>query len=287
MTALAETTHNPGVAMPYGDLFIYYFEGTIARHGLLSGPEFIGNWEEDGFSFLFFSRESGETVRAILALQPELVLLDQFEMTYEEWLGEKPAPLQIGRFTISPPWDKPENIFLPGFGAFHILLDPGVVFGTGTHPTTHDCLELIDRAFSNHTIEQVLDLGTGTGLLALAAAKLKCKKVLAVDFNYLAVKTTHRNIQINDFSDRILAVQGLAQDFISTPSDLLISNIHYDVMKDVILSDGFLKHKQFILSGLMHSQAELVEISLSRLPVEIIEKRSLNGIWYTYYGTVL
>ncbi len=281
---LTEETENIETLCPYGDLFIYYFEGILTVDEKLFGADYLGNWEEEGFSFLFFSIKSMEVVEKIKSMQPELVFIDEYNMTYDEWLGEKLTSQNIGNFTVSPPWDIPDKMFLPNFGALHIILDPGVVFGTGTHPTTHDCLDMIEMAFKKNRVTSVLDLGTGTGLLALAAAKYKCKKILAVDFNYLAVKTTLNNIRLNGFGDRIVAAQGLAQDFVNMPGDLLIANIHYDVMKDVIASPGFLEKKLFILSGLLRSQAEIVEKALNKLPVEIIEKRSQNGVWYTFYG---
>ncbi len=272
---------------PYGDLFIYYFEGRVNLDEKTFGSDYLGNWEEDGFSFLFFAGKASDVINNIQTLQPDLVLIDEYTMTYDEWLGEKLTTQNIGNFIVSPPWDMPDKMFLPNFGALHIILDPGVVFGTGTHPTTHDCLDLIETAFKTNSVESVLDLGTGTGLLALAAAKYKSRRILAVDFNYLAVKTTLKNIRLNDYSESILAVQGLAQDFVDTPFDLLIANIHYDVMKDVIALPGFLKKKLFILSGLLSSQAVIVEDFLKTLPVEVIEKRSRNGVWFTFYGKVL
>ena len=281
MNELAERTTSD---CPYGDLYIYYIQGAASTDDRLLGDSFLGNWEEDGFSFVFFSEKATETVQAILEARPELVLIDEFVMTYEEWLGEKLESRSLGNFIVSPPWDQPDTMFLPNFGALHIVLDPGVVFGTGTHPTTHDCLDFLESVVKENTIQTVLDLGTGTGLLAIAAGKLKCRKILAVDFNHLAVKTTHRNIALNNLTDKIIAVQGLAEDFVDTPGDLLIANIHYDVMKDVIASPGFLGKKYFILSGLLRSQASLVEETLKHLPVDIIEKRSSNGVWFTFYG---
>jgi len=75
-----------------------------------------------------------------------------------------------------------------------------------------------------------------------------------MDFNFLAAKTTRLNILHNRLEDRILSVQGLAEDYISSKADLLITNIHYDIMKDLIVSPGFLTKKKFILSGLLKSQ---------------------------------
>ena len=78
-----------------------------------------------------------------------------------------------------------------------ILLDPGLVFGTGTHPTTRDCLDALELAAGSKKFNTVLDLGTGTGLLALAAAKLGSKGVVAADLNLLAAKTAERNVKLN------------------------------------------------------------------------------------------
>jgi ribosomal protein L11 methyltransferase len=77
-----------------------------------------------------------------------------------------------------------------------ILMDPGVVFGTGTHPTTHDCLSALQLAFDRQAVTRVLDVGTGTGLLALAAAKMGRASRVAVDLNHLAAETA-RNAMCN------------------------------------------------------------------------------------------
>jgi len=274
----------PGGSCPYDQLYIYYLNGRAKTDASRMGPDFIGNWVEDGFSFLFFSQPSDAMVQRLLDSQKDLNLIDRYTMSYNEWLGEKPEPFHIGRFTISPPWAPADSCCLPRADAFHILLDPGVVFGTGTHPTTRDCLELLDMAVKNGPVDRVLDLGCGTGLLALAAAKLGCSRILAVDFNALAVQTTWRNIRLNQLENQILAVQGMAEEMTDTAADLVIANIHYDVMEKIIRSPGFVTKKQFILSGLLTSQAIKVTEILAGLPVTIRETRDRNGIWHTFYG---
>ncbi len=269
---------------PYDDLYIYYIQGRAGTCDQMSGRDFIGNWEEDGFSFLFFSAPANDRVRHLLASQPGLTLLDQFHMTYEEWQGGKFSPFQAGGFSISPPWERPLHPRFPLSEKMELLLDPGVVFGTGTHPTTHDCLDLLERVCQEEDIRSVIDLGTGTGLLALAAARLGCEKTLALDFNFLAVKTTKRNIKINQMEDRILAIQGRAEDFMDCHADLMIANIHYDVMRQLIETEGFLRKKWFILSGLLRSEARDIAWKLSQRPVRIIEKRERGGVWHTFFG---
>lgn len=265
---------------PYKDLYIYYLEGRINPDHRIFGAEFIGNWEEDNFSFLFFKTPSREIINEILLVHPGLRLIDNYQMTYGEWQGEMPFPLNVGRFIITAPWTLSDNIDK----GIKIILDPGVVFGTGTHPTTHDCIEALEMAFSNENIESALDLGTGTGVLAIAAGHLGAKKIIAADINYLAVNTARRNFFLNGMQDKILSVQGLAQDFIELPSDLLIANIHHDIMKSLIRSKGFLNKKCFILSGLLKSEAKEIELQLSKLPVKIVQKWYCNGIWNTFFG---
>jgi len=268
---------------PYKNLYIYYLEGRINSDNGIFGSEFIGNWQEDNFSFLFFKTPSGKKIEEILSTHPGLTLLDNYQMTYDEWQGEMSFPLNIGRFLITTPWELTDNTSK----GIKIILDPGVVFGTGTHPTTHDCLEALEIAFSNEHIESAVDLGTGTGVLAIASAYLGAKKILASDINYLAVNTARKNFSLNGMQDRILPVQGLAQDYIELPADLLIANIHNDIMKVLIRSEGFLNKKCFVLSGLLKSEAKEIEFQLSKLPVKIIERWECNGIWHTFFGKTL
>lgn len=277
----------PDSSVPYKNLHIYYIRGRVKPCNEISGRAFIGNWEEDNFSFLFFSETSGERVAKLLDTQPDLTLLDQFCMTYEEWQGGKIAAFEIGSFLISPPWER-----TPKSESEHrkseILLDPGVVFGTGTHPTTHDCIEMLERVCCEENIESVLDLGTGTGLLALAAARLGCRHILALDFNFLAAKTAKKNVVLNGMEARVLTVQGRAENFMDYPADLMIANIHYDVMKQLIRSEGFLhKKKWFILSGLLRSEARDIAWKLSQHPVRILERRERDSVWHTFLGEVV
>lgn len=277
MSHAAEILYSP----PCSDLFIYYFEGSL-QHDPADRTHFIGNWQEDGFSFLFFSQPSPDVVRNLIHLSPSLRLIDEYRMSYQDWVGDKITPFSTDRFFISPPWDDspPPPLKNP------IRLDPGVVFGTGTHPTTRDCLEAVERIFDNENIHTTVDLGTGTGILALAASRLGCRRTLAVDLNRLAVRTAERNIRLNGMENAILAVQGNADDYVDCPADLLIANIHYDVMKRLVVSDGFLTKKMFVVSGLLRSEATDIEYRLSHRPVHIMKKWVRDGIWHTYWGAV-
>ena len=274
------------IESPYKNLYIYYLEGQFKPDKKLFGNGFIGNWQEDEFAFLFFSKPSRREVENMLSAHSSLTLIDEFYMTYDQWQGGKSAPFKIGRFRIVPPWQRPSEKINAAPEELTIVLDPGVVFGAGTHTTTHDCLKALELAFNRERVESVLDLGTGTGLLALAASRVGCKSALAVDLNLLAANTALKNVRLNHLEDLILVVQGRAEDFIDSSSDLVIANIHYDVMQHLITSQGFLSKKWFILSGLMRSQARDLVYKLSWQPVQILKKWEHDGIWHTFFGKI-
>ena len=271
---------------PYKDLYIYYLQGRLNPYIKLFDRNFIGNWQEDESTFLFFSKPSRSEVEKMLSARPNLTLLDEFHMTYDQWQGGKITSNRIGRFCIAPPWQRPRKNKPSSREELLIVLDPGVVFGTGAHTTTHDCIKALELVFCRERVESVLDLGTGTGLLALAASRLGCKSILAVDLNFLAAKTATRNVQLNRLEGNVLVVQGRAEDFIDASSDLVIANIQYDVMKHLIHSQGFLSKEWFVLSGLLRSQASDLLIRLSQQPVQIEKKWERDGIWHTFFGKI-
>jgi len=276
--------HHKASAGPCQELFIYYIKGRLKADSVVLHDDFIGNWEEDDDSFLFFSRPASGQIENLLCHQPHLSYIDSYQMLYEQWLGEVFSTFEHGKFRVIPPWEvTPDRVNANG-DKLQILLDPGLVFGSGTHPTTRDCLEALDLAADSKEIDTVLDLGTGTGLLALAAAKLGSKRVTGVDLNFLAAKTAGRNVRLNHLQNRVAIVQGRAEDFIACPADLVVANIHYDVMRQLVNVKGFLAKKRFILSGLLRSEAKDIADNLARRQVNIIKHWTHDGIWHTFYG---
>jgi len=270
----------PQLLRPDTQLFIYYIEGVIPAHYKVDNDYFIGNWVEDDFSFLFFTQPAKADVLTILKSFPDYVLADEYEMSYGDWQGGKVEPIRIGRFLLNPTWIKAS----PEEGDISITLDSGVVFGNGGHPTTQACLEAIEIACSGNMTKSMLDLGSGTGVLALAGAKLGCEKVLAVDYNYLATRTARANVTLNGLDDKILVINGKAEEHLSNPTDLLVANIHYDVMKELVKTEGFYKQKWFILSGLLTSEAEKILSHLATQPVLILKQWGEGEIWHTILG---
>jgi ribosomal protein L11 methyltransferase len=269
---------------PYQELFIYYLKGRLKTVRDYFQDNFIGNWEEDDYSFLFFSSPALPQIKTLLFRQPQLHLLDSYQMPYAEWLGENFRSFDHGRFRIIPSWEKRQPSAAPAGAKLSILLDPGLVFGTGTHPTTRDCLEAIEIAFAATPPATILDLGTGSGLLALAAAKLGSARIVAVDLNLLAAQTAAANVRRNHLEHRVVVVQAKAEEMIAAKADLVIANIHYDVMRHLIRSGGFHAKGKFILSGLLRSEAGLIAAELAGFPAHIVKRWTRDGIWHTFYG---
>ena len=267
----------------YQDLYIYYIEGSLKREEESHlGLTFLGNWAEEDSSFLFFTQPSKDLAQRIIDKDKRLRLIDEFHFSYEEWLGGKVIPRKVSRFLIVPPWEDRQQ----GDQELKMLLNPGVVFGTSLHPTTRDSLlallEISDILLSC----RVLDLGTGTGILAIGAALLGTGRVLAVDNNPLAVRTATLNVKLNELEERIEVRECLAENIIDTPSDLLIANIHFDIILKLVKDGGFIKKKYFILSGLMRSQAMDIKLELSRYPVEIVHEWDNDMVWRTILGRI-
>lgn len=290
------TTREAGSSFspPYPQLYIYHLTGSVRCSRDRFGDSFIGLWEEEDSSFLFFSKPAEEIVTPLVSRHPGVSLLDDYQMSYEQWQGGAVTSFTTGRFHVQPPWEITEDVYRPTRLARHgprnggnlpIILDPGVVFGTGTHPTTRDCLTALETAFAQEKATTVLDLGTGTGLLAIAASRLGARRTIAVDINLLAVQTTSGNIQRNSLENQIVAVQGRAEDMVSIPADLLVANIHYDVMQHIVESSDFLKKRAFILSGILRSQARELQARLAELRCCVLEQWVHENTWFTFYGT--
>jgi ribosomal protein L11 methyltransferase len=268
---------------PYAELFIYQLEGRLDPHAAIEAGAYLGHWQEEGSAFLFFSAPMASVVDGLLRQQPHLRLIDSTQMPYDQWQGTGSGAERVGRFHIIAPWDSATGEATDA-DSIPILLDPGLVFGAGTHPTTRDCLKALDVAAESGGPRTVMDLGTGTGILALAAARRLHARVLAVDINLLAARTAARNVRLNRLSDRILVAQGKAEEAIDGPADLVAANLHGGAMLGMMDAPGFRRKRGFILSGLMRSDAKEVRRRLGVLGIAIREEWIRDGVWHTYYA---
>ncbi|MDZ4771040.1 MAG: 50S ribosomal protein L11 methyltransferase [Chloroflexota bacterium] len=187
-------------------------------------------------------------------------------------------PIRLGRhIVIRPLWididAAPDDIV--------IVLDPGMAFGTGTHPTTQLCLEAIeDHVQPGH---RVLDLGTGSGILAIAAAKLGAAEVLAIDIDLVAVAVGIENVAQNGTADRITVQEGSLESVVGSARrfDVLIANILARVivaMCDQHLGDVIRPGGLGIFSGIIDTQADEVEAALRTTGLEPTARRQ-QGDW--------
>lgn len=130
---------------------------------------------------------------------------------------------------------------------------------------------------------RLLDLGSGTGVLALAGAKLGWEPVVAVDLNPLAAWTTKVNVDGNGLEDQILVIQGRAEEAVEIPAHTIVANIHYDIMARLLHTDTFRAAQNFVLSGLFRSQAMAVLEQLKGLGA-LVEGVLEDGTWFTLVG---
>jgi len=265
--------------IPYQNLYIYEISGAISDSKKFFKEDFIGCWNEGETSFLFFSQPHDEEVNSF-GEKRGIPLLSRNVLDYKAWqAGEELKPFKVGNLIISPPWEdaKVEE------GEVLVHLDPNVVFGTGYHPTTRTCLKALWEIYQKERPRKVLDLGTGSGILALAAVKWGAEKVLAVDCNELAAETALRNVFANGESRRIEVRFGKAEDFIGEEADLVCANIYLRVIESLLKKRAFFEKRWFILSGIFEKDVEEIERRLIPEPVEIVERIKEKN-WLTLVG---
>ena len=265
--------------IPYQTLYIYEISGTISDSKDFFKEDFIGCWNEGEISFLFFSQPHDEFVELLIYLKG-FRIVSKNTLDYKAWqAGEELKPFKVGNLVISPPWENGEV----QEGEILVHLDPCVVFGTGYHPTTRTCLQALWEIYQKERPKKVLDLGTGSGILALAAAKWGAEKVLAIDCNELAVETALRNVLSNEESLRIEVKMGKAEDFIEEETDLVCANIHLQVIESLLKKKAFFPKRWFILSGIFKKDAEEIESRLNQRSTQIIQRLQEKN-WLTLVG---
>lgn len=128
------------------------------------------------------------------------------------------------RLVVVPSWEQPEE----NQNSVVILLDPGMAFGTGTHPTTRRCLQVLEDHI--HGGEQVYDVGTGSGILAIASAKLGAGRVVAIDLDPVAVQVAGENVTRNRVENKITVRRGEFLSVCTEPADVIVANIIADAI---------------------------------------------------------
>lgn len=183
-------------------------------------------------------------------------------------------PFRLGeRLLVKPCWEQCEA--RPG--DLVIELDPGMAFGTGSHETTAMCLELIEKY---KTGGRLLDVGTGSGILAIAAGKLGTKEVTAVDIDPMAVRVARENVLSNGLDGVVTVTEGDLTKEIDGVFDLAVANILADVI--LLLLPDLERHLKpgavFICSGILAKRLDEVLLSLKEHGYTVLETRA-KGDW--------
>jgi ribosomal protein L11 methyltransferase len=184
-------------------------------------------------------------------------------------------PEKITRqITVKPTWRSYE----PGQGELVVEIDPGMAFGTGTHPTTAMCIHLIEQYLKNG--DAFLDIGTGSGILMVAAAKLGAATVYGIDNDEMAVEIAEKNLFINNVpKERFQLKIGHLLDGVQERFDLVAANILSQEI--LILLDSVIKNLSatgiFICSGIIEKNCEGIVEKIKTQGFNLLEIRKKNG----------
>jgi ribosomal protein L11 methyltransferase len=203
------------------------------------------------------------------------------ETNWVEAWKEHYHPIPIGqRLMILPSWyQNPDPARIP------IIIEPGMAFGTGTHPTTQICLELLETHFPVQA-RSVLDIGCGSGILTIAARKLGADNVLGVDIDPEALDNARKNAELNGVAGQIVWGVGSVREiqggqFAFASADILLANILAPIiirLLDSGMADLLQKQGIMILSGILADQEEEVVAALKRHQMRGLERRQV-GDW--------
>lgn len=203
------------------------------------------------------------------------------EIPDRDWLAEWKKswqPIQAGRFIVAPPWIETASLTSTrgsGEDLIIIRIEPGMAFGTGTHETTRLCLKAIEKYFRGGSF---LDVGTGTGILAIAAGKMFADaRIEACDTDAEAVEIARDNAQLNEVAGQI-EFRVASVDDQTASADLVCANLTAPVIVELLPSLLGATCGRLVLSGILDSQVEMVQARLSELGATTLELDQ-DGEW--------
>jgi ribosomal protein L11 methyltransferase len=200
----------------------------------------------------------------------------------EDWSTSWKAnfkPLRVGRrLLIVPTWEDAH----PGPDDIMLLIDPGMAFGTGGHETTRLCLELVERIMDDMptlVTPSLLDLGTGSGILAMAAARLGAGRVCAVDIDPQAIEVARENLALNNLADQV-ECSTTPLESLSGTFDIILANILAEELVRLAphLVERLAAGGHLVLSGILAEKEPFVRSGFSNQPLEYRETRR-EGEW--------
>ena len=230
--------------------------------------------EENAMEAMAFLQERYNAEKIPCSFDSEKVNDTQWNENWKKYF----FATEIGeRLTICPSWEKYEN----KQGRVVLSIDPGAAFGTGTHATTSLCLEVLERYIKPGV--KMLDVGSGSGILAIAAALLGAKECLGVDIDAQAVKVARENAQINSVEDKVVFEKGDLTKTVKGKYNVVCANIVADAI--MALSGNikpFLeKDAVYIVSGIIDIRANETKNCLESYGFKIIEEH-IKDNWYAF-----
>ena len=178
------------------------------------------------------------------------------------------------RIVVKPEWEE----YSPQEGEIVIEIDPGMAFGTGTHETASMCINQIEKNLKAG--DRVIDIGSGSGILSMAAVLLGAEKATGVDLDPVAVRVALENVELNNLQDKIEILHGNLTDVIREKADIVVANIMADIIlilledvREFIKDDGL-----FISSGIIQEKRAAVEARLLEKNFSIVEVET-KGEW--------
>lgn len=271
-----------GVVVEAPELIKEYIDAGVWDYHVFDDLQLTGKCVIKGY-FPEDERLAGELV----SLREELLLLKEL---FPEWYIESESimvkeddwanewkryfkPVRVGKhFLIKPTWEDAES----QDNAVVIEIDPGMAFGTGTHPTTTLCLKAIEDCVREGL--QVFDIGTGSGILAVAAAKLG-GKVQAGDIDTMAVRIARENTALNEVTDRVQVEAGNLGEVFAGQADVVVANIIADVIIDLLPELPLLLKNDgiFLASGIIDTRAEDVMAKMEEAGLKIAGRFEDSG----------
>ncbi len=246
----------------YRRLHVYHL--SLAAMPEIDDPDYIGGWLEDGTAILFFHADRDREIKG-LCREKGCQVIYQAEMDYEDWeAGLAVESFSCGGLTFSPVWEK---------SGADIVIDPSVVFGSGFHPSTRLAIEgMCDLLAQRPGIESMLDLGCGTGILAVAAAKKGVRRITALDNNPLACRVAERNAAANRTEITVIEAD-LRKDEPDAEVDLLVANLYHALLVELFGRKWFWRPRFHLIAGFIPAMEEELLAALPDPPPRFLDRR--------------
>lgn len=203
----------------------------------------------------------------------EVTVTEVYEKDWQDSWKKYYKPKKVGdKIVVKPSWEDYEK----NADEIIIELDPGMAFGTGTHETTMMCIQKLEQYLKKDDV--VFDVGCGSGILSIAAAKLGAGKVIGVDLDVVSVDSSKKNVAMNNVENIVQIREGNLLDVVDEKADLIVSNIVAEIIIDMTKNikkylnrDGI-----FISSGIILEKVDLVKESLESQGFAIVETYNIN-----------